>query len=104
MTHLAAVSESRPLDFDRARLAFWRDRGDMGRDPATANIRAIRDYADRLGVQLTVRDSPTGIDLDWLGRRARTPRGAGAAVMDRLCAYADHTGRPVSLLVLAGRD
>jgi hypothetical protein len=70
-------------------------RGDIG---------LLRDYADRLGVRLTVSDAPGAIDLEWLCRRPGTPKGAGAAVLGALCAYADKAGRPLRLLVLAGRD
>ena len=80
----------------------WRD--GVAVEVATDAIAALRDYADRLGVRLEARDGPTGIDLEWLCRRPRAPRGAGAAVLRALCGHADRAGRPVRLIVLAGRD
>ncbi len=72
-------------------------------DSASAEIDALRDYADRLGVQLTVHDRLTGIDLEWLCRRSCAPPGTGAAVLRALCSYADRAGRPIRLIVLADR-
>ncbi len=73
-------------------------------ESASAEIDALRDYADRLGVQVTVHDGLNGIDLEWLCRRPWAPRGAGAAVLRALCSYADRAGQPVRLIVLAGRE
>ncbi len=72
-------------------------------ESASAQIDALRDYADRLGVQLTVHDRLTGIDLEWLCRRSCAPPGTGAAVLRALCSYADRAGRPIRLIVLADR-
>src|SRR3954469_6945615 len=35
-------------------------------DAAITDIGLIADYADRLGVRLTVRESPQAIELEWL--------------------------------------
>ena len=76
----------------------------MGFADAAADIAVLRDYADRRGVRLRLHNGPTGIDLEWLERRPGVPKGAGAAVLAALCAYADHIGKPLRLLVLAGRN
>jgi hypothetical protein len=76
----------------------------VGLANAAADIAVLRDYADRLGVRLRLHDGPTGIDIEWLERRPGMPKRAGAAVLAALCTYADHIGRPLRLLVLAGRD
>jgi hypothetical protein len=76
----------------------------VGFADAAADIAVLRDYADRRGVRLRLHSGPTGIDLEWLERRPGVPKGAGAAVLAALCAYADHIGQPLRLLVLAGRD
>ncbi len=73
-------------------------------ESASAEIDALRDYADRLGVQLTVQDGLNGIDLEWLCRRPCAPPGTGTEVLSALCSYADRAGRPVRLIVLAGRE
>ncbi|MBL6458893.1 hypothetical protein JMJ55_26550 [Belnapia sp. T6] len=80
----------------------WWD--DVAVENAATAADALCDYAERLGVQLTVHDGPTGINLEWLWRRPLAPRGAGAAVLRAVCGYADRTGRPVRLIVLAGRE
>ncbi len=102
--HLTAGPKNGTPELSQSTGSFggWQD--DVAVGSAAAEIVALRDYADRLGVQLTVHDGPTGIDLEWLWRRPGAPQGAGAAVLRALCGYADRTGRPVRLIVLAGRD
>jgi len=104
MMHLTAGPKNGTpaLSQSTGSIGGWQD--DVAVESATVEIIALRGFADRLGVQLTVHDGPTGIDLEWLWRRPRAPRGAGAAVLRALCGYADRAGRPVRLIVLAGRD
>ncbi|MBL6459124.1 hypothetical protein JMJ55_27755 [Belnapia sp. T6] len=103
MMHLTAGTKLGSSELDQMPSSFggWRD--DVAIRSAANGTDALRDYAERLGVQLTVHDGPTAIDLDWLWRRPLAPRGAGAAVLRAVCGYADRTGRPVRLIVLAGR-
>jgi ribosomal protein S18 acetylase RimI-like enzyme len=74
--------------------------GDMSAD----EISLIKDHADQLGVRLSVWVGPSGIELDWIGRRPCAPKGAGAPVLTALCDFADQTCRPIRLSVLHGRD
>src|SRR3954447_20933149 len=101
MMHLTAERTNGTPELGHTTLTFEGRRNDVAAEGATAEIAALRNYADRLGVQLTVQDGPTGIDLEWLWRRPCAPRGAGAAVLRALCGYADRAGRPVRLIVLA---
>lgn len=55
-------------------------------------------FATRLGVDLEVWEDDERIDLHWIERRGGQP-GAGAEVMQQLCAYADHTRRFILLQV-----
>ncbi|MBL6082004.1 hypothetical protein JMJ56_28905 [Belnapia sp. T18] len=73
-------------------------------ESASAEIDTLRDYADRLGVQLRVQDGLNGIELEWLCRRPCALPGTGSEVLSALCSYADRAGRPVRLIVLAGRE
>jgi hypothetical protein len=104
MLRLTPGTKSSPPQLGQTSRSFggWRD--DAAVESAKAEIGALRDAAERLGVQLTVHDGPTGIDLEWLWRRPLAPRGAGAAVLRAVCGYADRTGRSVHLIVLAGRE
>lgn len=104
MIHVTTKSQSNDLSLGHIppSLRGWWDNSAV--ELETAELEPLRHYADRLGVQLVVQDGPTSIDLEWLCRRPRTPPGAGAAVLRALCSYADRTGRPVRLLVLAGRN
>jgi hypothetical protein len=77
---------------------------DVAGQIAADEMTRIADYADRLGVRLKVQVSQSAIDLDWIGRRPSAPAGAGAAVMQALCAFADDSYRPIRLNVLHGRD
>lgn len=98
------LGTSPPPLFSSGKLLYIAPPRHAAIESASAEIDALRDYADRLGVQLTVQDGLTSIDLDWLCRRPCAPPGAGAQVLSALCSYADRTGRPVRLIVLAGRE
>ncbi len=104
MAELCATTTPSSLPYSSGKLLYIAEPRHAAVERASAEIDALRDYADRLGVHVTVHDSLNGIDLDWLCRRPCAPRGAGAAVLRALCSYADRAGRPVRLIVLAGRE